>query len=166
MHIAFDDDLPEAVIWMQSHVKPGQCGAIARGDGFLLIELDVAMNDAADKLAKAAVEAHRAPYRFRKEVEAHDVLTTKNAMWIARATILANQQSDEPCRDTQASRARDAAAAAVKRKLKAQSQPVVLVMGVNPPREPRSKPEASRVEGTPYAEPKEDGGAPNAGPSP
>ena len=65
---------------MPSHVKPGHCGTIARGDGFLLTEQDVAMNDAADRLAKAAVEAHRVPYRIRKEVEAHDLLTTQNAM--------------------------------------------------------------------------------------
>ena len=81
------------------------------------------MNDAADRLAKAAVEAHRVPYRIRKEIEAHDLLTTQNAMWIASSTTLANQQNGDPSRDTQASPARVAAAAEEKRKPKMQLQP-------------------------------------------
>ena len=52
----------------------------------------VDFNDVADTLDKAAVEAHRVPYKIRKAIEAHDELTSSNAMWIARATLLANQQ--------------------------------------------------------------------------
>ena len=52
-------------------------------------------------------------------VAAHDQLVAENAKWIARATVLANQQPSEPHRDTEASRERAAVAAAVKRKLKA-----------------------------------------------
>ena len=60
------------------------------------------------------------PYRIRKAIEAHDTLTTENAMWVARATVIANQQpgSGEPGRDTQASRAKAAEAAAAKRRSK------------------------------------------------
>ena len=80
MHHILDDVPPESVIWIPSHVKTGQSGRIMRGDGFLLAETDVEFNDAADKLAKAAVEAHRVPYRIRKAIEAHDALATENAM--------------------------------------------------------------------------------------
>ena len=52
-------------------------------------------------------------------VAAHDQLVADNAMWIARATVLANQQAVQPFRDTEASRELAAKAAAVKRKLKA-----------------------------------------------
>ena len=52
-------------------------------------------------------------------IAAHDQLVADNAMWIARATVLANQQTVQPFRDTEASRERAAKAAAVKRKLKA-----------------------------------------------
>ena len=103
MHHALSDVPPQAVIWMPSHVKPGQCGTITRGDGFLLEETDVEANEAADILAKRAVGEHRVPYRTRKAIEAHDALTASNAMWVARATILANQQQSDPVRDTRAS---------------------------------------------------------------
>ena len=56
MHDIMDDVPFEAVIWMPSHVKKGECGQTLRGDGFLLAETDVEFNDAADRLAKAAVE--------------------------------------------------------------------------------------------------------------
>ena len=119
MHDIMDDVPFEAVIWMPSHVKKGHCGQIVRGDGFLLTETNVAFNDAADRLAKAAVEAHRGPHRIRMAIEAHDALTTENAMWIARATVIANQQPGDPVRNTQASRAKAVEAAAAKRRTKA-----------------------------------------------
>ena len=81
---------------MPSHTKKGQCGQAVRGDGFLLTETDVEFNDYADRLAKAAVDAHRVPYRTRQEVEADDILTIDNAKWIARATVMADQQPDDP----------------------------------------------------------------------
>ncbi len=56
----------------------------------------------------------------REAIKAHNELVTDNAMWIARASILANQQPSDLERDTQASRSRAAAAASVKRKQKAQ----------------------------------------------
>jgi hypothetical protein len=56
MHEVLDDVPQEAVIWMPSHLRPGTCGTATRGDGFLVEEGDVMANDAADKLAKAAVE--------------------------------------------------------------------------------------------------------------
>ena len=105
-------------MWMPSHVKPGQCGHITRGDGFLLTEADVEHNGHAGRLTKRAVAEHRAPFRIRQSVAAHNLLTTQNAIWIARATVIANQQTAEPRRDTQASRANAAAAAAAKRQAK------------------------------------------------
>ena len=121
MHDILDDVPNEAVIWMPSHVKKGQCGQTVRGDGFLLTEADVEGNDMADRYAKAAVDAHRVPYRTRQAIAAHDVLTTDNAIWIARATVIANQQPGDPGRDTQASRAKAAEAAATKRRAKAEA---------------------------------------------
>lgn len=109
---AMNDVPPEFTVWIPSHMKPGSCRTVTRGDGFLMPELDVEMNDIADKYAKQAVSAHRAPYRVRAEIKAHDDLTTANAMWVARAALLANQRTAEPTRDTQASRVKTAAAAA------------------------------------------------------
>ena len=61
-----------------------------RGDGFLLTDADIKGNALADNYAKEAVDAHRVPLRIRKAIEAHDDLTTHNAKWIARATVIAN----------------------------------------------------------------------------
>ena len=117
----FLEDVPAgSVIWMPSHCKKGQAGEIVRGDGFLLTELDIAMNDVADKHAKRAVEQHRVPHRKRAEIKAHDEATIQNAMWIARATLLANEQEHPPHRDTEASRARAIAAARERKKAKAE----------------------------------------------
>ena len=84
-------DVPsEATIWIPSHMEAGTCGTVVRGDGFLMTEVDVEANDVADKYAKRAVLAHRVPFRVREEIKAHDALTASNAMWLARATLLAN----------------------------------------------------------------------------
>ena len=122
MHDALNDTPADSVVRMPAYLKTGQCGTVVRGDGFLLTESDVAGNAEADKLAKRAVEHHRVPFRVRQEIKAHDELVTSNATWIARAGILANQQSGDPERDTQASRAKAAAAAAAKRQLDAQTK--------------------------------------------
>ena len=124
MHEALEGVLPEQVVWMPSHVKPGHCGTTIRGDGFLLTESDVAGNAEADTLAKRAVEAHRVPKRVKAAIKAHNELVTDNAMWIARATVIANQQASDPFRDTQASKKKAAEAAAVKRKLKAEQKKI------------------------------------------
>ena len=58
---ALDDTLAESVVWMPSHCKKGGAGTVIRGDGFLLTEVDIEMNDIADKYAKRAVEHHRVP---------------------------------------------------------------------------------------------------------
>ena len=50
-------------------------------------------------------------------------MVTANAMWIVRAGVLANQQRDDPVRDSQAPRAKAAAAAAAKRRAKALTGP-------------------------------------------
>ena len=114
---AMRDVPPEATIWIPSHMKAGTCGSVVRGDGFLMTEVDVEANDVADRYAKRAVAAHRVPFRIREEIKAHDALIASNAMWVARATLLANGRTSEPARDTQASRLKAAAAAADKRKL-------------------------------------------------
>ena len=46
-------------------------------------------------------------------------MITENAVWIARATSLANDHPGDPQRDTEASKARVAQAAAEKKKAKA-----------------------------------------------
>ena len=119
MHVALDDVPKQAVIWMPAHLKPGACGSAIRGEGFLVEEGDVIANDAADKLAKAAVEEHRVPIIIRNAIKEHDELVTDNAMWIARATAISSDQPGEPARDTEASKARAAQAAAERRKAKA-----------------------------------------------
>ena len=100
MHQFLEDVPAGSVIWMPSRCKKGQAGEIVRGDGFLLTELDIEMNDVADKHAKRAVEQHRVPYRKRAEIKAHDEATIQNAMWIARSPLLANEQEHPPHRDT------------------------------------------------------------------
>ena len=127
MHTALDDTPHEALIWMPAHFKPGTCGVAVRGDGFLVEEVDVMANDLADKLAKRAVEKHRVPKRIRYEIMKHDELVTENAMWIARATMLANDHPGDPLRDTEASKARAAQAAAEKKKAKAAAAAVAHV---------------------------------------
>ena len=100
--------------------QEGAVRANSKGRWVPLTETGVEFNDmAADRYAKAAVETHRVPYRIRMAVAAHDKLTTHNAMWIARATVIANQQPADPGRDTPASRAKAAEAAATKRRIKA-----------------------------------------------
>jgi hypothetical protein len=69
-------------------------------------------------MAKAAVLAHRVPAHSRRNIKQHANLVTANARWIARATLIASDQLGQPARDTEASRARAAKAAAEKRKLK------------------------------------------------
>ena len=73
----------------------------------------------ADTHAKRAVEHQRVPYRIRNIIKAHDEATSQNAMWIARATVLASEQAIAPHRDTEASRERALAAARKRKKLKA-----------------------------------------------
>ena len=120
MHQLLEDVPPESTIWMPSHCKRGQAGTVVRGDGFLLTEQDIEMNDAADKYAKRAVEQHRVPKLKRDQIKAHDEATRQNAMWIARATLLASDQQQPPHRDTEASREKALAAARLRRKNKAQ----------------------------------------------
>ena len=66
-------------------------------------------------------------------IAAHDAFTIQNAMWIARATVLANQQPGDPGRDTQASRARAAEAAAAKRRTKAAAAAAAKAIGTQQP---------------------------------
>ena len=112
MHAALDDVPPENVIWMPAHLKPGTCGTAVRGDGILVEEVDVEANGEADRLAKRAVAAHRVPTAIRGEVRQHSELVADNAMWIARATAVANNHQGDPNRDTEASKTRAAQAAA------------------------------------------------------
>lgn len=119
MLVALDDVPKESVIWMPPHLKPGTCGKAIRGDGFLVEEIDVEANDVADKLAKRAVEKHRAPKMIRNQISKQGELVTASAKWIARATAIANDQPGDPARDTEASKAKAAQAAAGNRKAKA-----------------------------------------------
>ena len=122
MHDSLDDTPADAMMWMPSHATVADIGTKCRGDGFLLTLQDRESNDAADRHVKRGVEHHRVPFRIRMAVAAHDQLVADNAMWIARATVVANQQAVQPFRGTEASRERAAKAAAVKRKLKAEQK--------------------------------------------
>ena len=103
---------------MPPHLRPGACGAAVRGDGFLVQEVDVGANAEADRYAKLAVVEHRVPAAIRKQLKEHDELVTAKAKCIARASAIANDQPGKPNRDTEASRAKAAQAAAARLKLK------------------------------------------------
>jgi len=132
MHEALSDTDPKMVVWMPAHLRKGQAGTKVTGDGFLVAELDIEANDAADILAKRSVDEHRVPLLIRTQVKDHEHLVTLNAMWLARATLMANDQTDEPHRDTEASRAKAMAAAKAKQLLARSLPPPTATPTFNP----------------------------------
>ena len=93
-------------------------------------------------MANDAVQEHRVPKVIRNAIKEHGELVRENAMWIARATAISGDQPGDPARDTEASRARAAQAAAERRKAKAaaaHSQPLS---------EERRRPDLGTREGT------------------
>ena len=102
---ALDDTPLEKVIWMPAHQPMSAAGVKAKGNNEPLTELDIEGNDQADKLAKRGVEDHRVPYRVREEWRRCMEECKARAMWIARATVLANNLPSFPFSDSGSSRA-------------------------------------------------------------
>ena len=100
----FDDISVHEIVWMPAHTSEADVGRLSLGDGSKLSAHDRDANGCADELAKAAVEAHRVPLEVRKTISACEQKQTQLAIWIANATLLANNAEVQPTRDTAASR--------------------------------------------------------------
>ena len=105
MFMALDGTDAAAMAWMPAHTKETDVGQVSLGDGSMLTAVDRMANNEADMLAKAAVEAHRVPKQVRTQIKKLDSLVEATARWVARATWAAGNQTVQPHRDTEASRA-------------------------------------------------------------
>ena len=104
MHEALDGTDRQKVIWMPAHKTLKTAGQFKCSNGAALSAKDINGNAEADRLAKLAVEQHRVDpadvASWREQCES----TRKTAIWVAKATWAANNCSDEPYRDSEASR--------------------------------------------------------------
>jgi len=103
---ALDDTPASKVIWLPAHKGQAQVGKMRCGDGTFLTKTDLFGNDAADKLAKRAVQGHRVS---KADVEGWDKTCSDVkaiAMSVARATHLANNCEVYPYKYSEASRAK------------------------------------------------------------
>ena len=127
MLAALEDTPPEDVVWMPAHKGASQVGKLFCGNGVPLTALDLKGNALADKLAKRAVKQHRVD---SSDVAAWSKLcddTRSMAMWIARATHLANNAEAYPFKDSEASRSKAEAAkhkTAIQQRAKDRAGPV------------------------------------------
>ena len=101
---AFDDTPLEAIVWMPAHQIKGAADTRVKSNGAPLTRIDIEANGEADKLAKRAVEEHRVPFRLRDEWRRCHETTKQRAMWIARATVEANNLPNYPFSDSASSR--------------------------------------------------------------
>ena len=104
LHAALDDVDNELVVWMPSHKSANDIGRLRLGNGDLMTEMDRIGNNAADALAKEAALTHKVPKEIIDALDAQEKLVADTAKLIATMTWVANHQTDEPCRDTDASR--------------------------------------------------------------
>ena len=95
---------------MPAHNGAKQVGVLRCGDGELLTEGDVRGNAEADRLAKKAVQEHRVGRNDVNEWIKHCSDSKALAIWIARATHLANNSEYYPFKDSEASRSKAEAA--------------------------------------------------------
>ena len=116
MITALDDTDAAAMVWMPAHTKATDVGKAFLGDGSRLTAEDRMANEEADKLAKAAVEAHRVPKQLRAQIKQRNELVEATARWVAWATWAAGNQTVEPLRDTDASRAAALAASRARKR--------------------------------------------------
>ena len=85
---------------MPAHTVAADVGCKRLGNGELLTERDRRGNDAADALAKEAVELHRVPADIRKAIADQEVQVTAMAWWVARVTLAANAWGPHALRDS------------------------------------------------------------------
>ena len=102
---ATDDTPADCIIWMPAHQHPEAAGNKGKSNNELLTLLDIESNDEADKPAKRGVEDHRVPYMVRQEWKRCYDEAKSRAMWIGRATSLANNLPTFPFSDSSSSRA-------------------------------------------------------------
>ena len=101
---ALEDTDHSRLLWMPAHKSAAHVGVAQLSDGTFLTADDVFANDAADTHAKAAVEKHRVT---RADVACWKDATARanmRAMWLARATVLANNIPEYPFSDSEAAR--------------------------------------------------------------
>ena len=99
------DDTPiDAFVRMPAHTKLQDIGVLYIGNGERLTAIDRDSNAAADEMAKAAVGQHRVPFSIRAMIKSHRSLVISTAKWLGRVTYEANHRTEEPHRDSQASR--------------------------------------------------------------
>lgn len=99
------DDVPvSSFVWMPAHCKAGDVGTARLGNGALLTATDLEANARADASAKAAVEIHRVPSCVVIRLKAAASRVHTLALWLGRATFLANNQAGAQKRDSVATR--------------------------------------------------------------
>ena len=98
---AATDGLPLGdAAWMPAHTVAADVGQRRLSNGELLSARDRRGNDAADALAKEAVDLHRVPAGIRKAVSDQEEEVTAMAWWVARVTLSANAWGPQALRDS------------------------------------------------------------------
>ena len=100
----FEDTPLEAIIWMPAHQKNGAAEVRVKSNGQPLTAVDIAANEEADVLAKRGVEEHQVPFRVRDEAKRCHEMAKQRAMWVARATVEANNLPNYPYSDSESSK--------------------------------------------------------------
>ena len=91
---------PADLAWMPAHTVAADVGCKRLGNGELLTERDRRGNDAADALAKEAVELHRVPAGIRRAIADQEAQVTAMAWWVAWVTLASNAWGPLALRDS------------------------------------------------------------------
>ena len=91
---------------------------LEKSDGTLLTDADIVGNNEADRHAKLAAAEHRVNPRELKDKKVYDEAIRQRAMWIARATATANNETHFPFQDSMAALWRSTESKAQRRKAK------------------------------------------------
>ena len=91
---------------MPAHKSRNTAGQYKCGNGQPLTVNDIVGNAEADRLAKMAVQQHRADATEVRDWNDRCVSVEATARWVARTTWAANNCEDEPYKDSEASRRR------------------------------------------------------------
>ena len=92
---------PSDVSWTPAHTAVADIGRRRLGNGQFLSRLDRLGNDEADRLAKAAVQAHRVPRQIRDLINTQESEVRGMAWWVAHVTIAANSWGPQEVRDSE-----------------------------------------------------------------
>ena len=110
-HTALIDAPKGAVGWMPAHVSDRELRHAMKSDGTPVLKKELEANKLADELAKRAVALHRVmPGDVRNYADKAETTMTR-AIWVAKATVLANNVPLFPHRDSEAARWKAVAAA-------------------------------------------------------